>query len=366
MKLIIERSALTAALGRAARIVERRNTIPVCSNVLLRAQDDRLTLKATDLDLDIVEAVAAQVLVPGEITAPAHMLSDIVRKLADGAQVTLELSERGTLAVKSGRSRFQLQTIPASDFPDIAAGEMAARFDIDAKVLKRLFDKAAFAISTEETRYYLNGIFLHAVDGQLRAVATDGHRLARITAPAPDGAAGMPAILVPRKTVGEVAKLLADATGSCQVEASSAKVRVTIGRVILTSKLIDGQFPDYERVIPDNPRTLTVDKAEVAAAADRVSTVATERGRAVKLSASTGALVLSSINPDAGEALDELDVSYDDADMEIGFNSKYLAEILSHCDGDTVEMRLAEPGSPTLFRGGGVEDATFVLMPMRV
>jgi DNA polymerase-3 subunit beta len=372
MKVTVERAQLLKALGHVHRVVERRNTIPVLSNVLMRAEAASLRLKATDLDIEVVETLPAEVAMGGGITVPAHMVYDIVRKLPDGSQVQLEtVGDKGTLAVRAGRSRFTLQTIPEGDFPDIAAGEMSHRFELPAGHLKRLIDKTQFAISTEETRYYLNGIYLHVVDragtAMLRAVATDGHRLAQVEFEAPEGAAGMPGVIVPRKTVAEVQRLVEDPEARVTVELSTAKIRFRFGETVLTSKLIDGTFPDYARVIPvANDKVLTVEKGEFSAAVDRVSTVSSERGRAVKLSASDGRLLLSVTNPDSGSATEEIEVSYEADALDIGFNSRYLLDIAGQIDGDTVELKLADPGSPTLIRDPAGPGALYVLMPMRV
>ena len=371
MKVTLERSELVKALAHVHRVVERRNTIPILANVLIRAGKAGLELKATDLDLEIVESVPAEVKSQGATTVPAHMLYDIVRKLAEGAQVQLETAgDRATLLVRAGRSRFTLQTLPESDFPDLAAGELPHRFTLAAKDLKRLLDKTQFAISTEETRYYLNGIYLHAIDdkgAKLRAVATDGHRLAQVEIPAPKGAAGMPGVIVPRKTVNEVQRLLEDAGEEVAAEVSPTKIRFTLGKTVLTSKLIDGTFPDYARVIPlGNDKTLVVDKGEFAAAVDRVSTVSSERGRAVKLSLSDGKLTLSVTNPDSGSATEELEVDYGAEALDIGFNSRYLLDIAAQIEGEKAELKLADPGSPTLLRDKETAGAIYVLMPMRV
>ena len=299
------------------------------------------------------------------------MIYDIVRKLPEGAQVVLDASgDRGTLTIRAGRAQFSLQTLPESDFPDLAAGEMTHRFAVAAKDLKRLIDKTQFAISTEETRYYLNSIYLHGLDGKaatLRAVATDGHRLAQVDLPAPAGAAGMPGVIVPRKTVGEVQRLIEDAEAEITVELSQTKIRFTLAEVVLTSKLIDGTFPDYARVIPlGNDKELTVDKPDFEAAVDRVSTVSSERGRAVKLSLSSGKLVLSVTNPDSGSATEEIEVEYDAERLDIGFNSRYLLDIAAQIEGEVAVLKLADPGSPTLIQDRNAKDALYVLMPMRV
>lgn len=372
MKVTVERSALLKTLGHVHRVVERRNTIPILGNVLVRADQSQLALKATDLDLEVIETLPAEAAPGGATTVPAHMFYDIVRKLPEGAQIVLESSgERGSLSVRAGRSRFSLQALPDSDFPDLAAGEMTHKFSLPAKELKRLIDKTQFAISTEETRYYLNGIYLHTVgaakQSTLRAVATDGHRLAQFELEAPQGASGMPGVIVPRKTVGEVQRLIEDADAEVTIELSATKIRFTLGHLVLTSKLIDGTFPDYGRVIPlGNDKELIVDRKDFAAAVDRVSTVSSERGRAVKLSISAGRLVLSVINPDSGSATEELEVEYEADPLDIGFNSRYLLDIAGQIDGEAAVLKLADPGSPTLIHDKDTDGALYVLMPMRV
>lgn len=368
MKVTVEQAALLKALGHVHRVVERRNTIPILANVLIRAEGRHLSLKATDLDIDIVENIPAEVSQPGATTVPAHVLYDIVRKLSDGAQVGIEQDgQAGQVTLRSGRSRFSLQTLTETDFPDLAPGEMSHRFDISGGELRTLIEKTQFAISTEETRYYLNGIYLHNFEGKLRAVATDGHRLALSDTPAPEGAAGMPGIIVPRKTVAELQKLLTDADQTVGIELSGVKIRISLGEVVLTSKLIDGTFPDYQRVIPQrNDKIMTVEREEFARSVDRVSTISSERGRAVKFSLADGKLTLSVNNPDAGQAIEELGVDYEASPIEIGFNARYLLDIIGQLTGDTAVLRLADAGSPTLIQDREGAPSLYVLMPMRV
>lgn len=372
MRVTLERSNLLKSLNHVHRVVERRNTIPILSNVLLQAEGGSLAMKATDLDLEINEATAAMAEEAGATTVPAHLLYDIVRKLPDGSEVMLATSADGnSVSVISGRSSFRLQCLPQSDFPELTAGSFTHSFRIDALAFKRLIDRTQFAISTEETRYYLNGIYLHAIESagqlKLRAVATDGHRLARAELEAPSGAEGMPGIIIPRKTVAELQKLVDVPETEVLIELSDAKIRFTIGSIVLTSKLIDGTFPDYQRVIPSgNDKKLVIDRQNFASSVDRVSTISSERGRAVKLSISDGLLTLTVNNPDSGSATDELAADYDADPIEIGFNSKYLLDITSQLSGTDAVFMLADAGSPTLVRDTGDEDVLYVLMPMRV
>ena len=372
MKFIIERARLLPSLAHIQSVVERRNTIPILSNVLLKAADGALALSATDMDLEIVESVPAEIARPGATTAPAHTLYDIVRKLPDDSQIEFETNpENGALSVRAGRSNFRLGCLPTEDFPQMAGTPMPISFTLGAADLRTLIDRARFAISTEETRYYLNGIYLHAAKAGdvpvLRAVATDGHRLARVEMPLPVGAAEMPGVIVPRKTVAEVRKLLEDVTTPIAISLSDTKLRFAFESVVLTSKLIDGTFPDYERVIPaGNDKVLEVNPRQFASAVDRVATIATEKTRAVKLSIDRGALTVSASSPESGSANEELEVRYDATPLEIGFNSRYLLDITQQIEGDGCRLTIADAASPTVIRDTADASALYVLMPMRV
>lgn len=370
MKATIERATLLKALGHVQSVVERRNTIPILSNVLIEANaDGSIRLMATDLDLQIVESVEAQVESAGATTVSAHTLFDIARKLPEGSQVSLAAAD-GKMQVNAGRARFNLQTLPRDDFPVIAEGELPTRFELPAATLKEIIDKTRFAISTEETRYYLNGIFWHVSDDAqpvLKAAATDGHRLARVTVTRPDGAQGMPDIIVPRKCIGELRKLLDEIEGSVEITLSASKIRFGLGTAVLTSKLIDGTFPDYNRVIPTgNDKLLRIDPASFKEGVDRVATIASEKTRAVKMALDRDKITLSVTSPENGTAAEEVPGEYSSDNFEIGFNARYLMDILDQVGGDTVEIHLADAAAPTLIRENDKASALYVLMPMRV
>ncbi|MDA0674777.1 MAG: DNA polymerase III subunit beta [Proteobacteria bacterium] len=371
MKLTIERATLLKSLGHVQSVVERRNTIPILSNVKLEARGGRLAFNATDMDLDINESVATSIATEGATTAPVHILYDIVRKLPDGADVQIEGGTDGQLAVKAGRSRFSLACLPIEDFPLMAGGELPHTFSLSAADLRAIIDHTKFAISTEETRYYLNGIYLHAATRDrskvLCAVATDGHRLARVQIALPVGAKALPGVIVPRKAVTEIRRLIEDVEGDVGIALSDTKIRVTIGDSVLTSKLIDGTFPDYERVIPTaNDKILKVSRALFAEAVDRVSAISTDRSRAVKVEVSKGKLVLSASSPDAGSATEEIEADFDASPIEIGFNARYLLDITQQIGGDTLELAFSDAASPTIVRAPQDTSALYVLMPMRV
>ncbi|MET0240280.1 MAG: DNA polymerase III subunit beta [Sphingobium sp.] len=370
MKATIERATLLKSLGHVQSVVERRNTIPILSNVLIEgAADGSIRLTATDLDLQIVESVQAKVDRPGAITIPAHTFFDIVRKLPEGSQVLLDAAD-GKMLVQAGRARFNLQTLPRDDFPMIAEGALPTTFELPATTLMQIIDKTRFAISTEETRYYLNGIFLHVSEEPeptLKAAATDGHRLARVTVPRPDGAEGMPDIIVPRKCIGELRKLLDEVDGSVQVDLSPTKIRFGLGTAVLTSKLIDGTFPDYSRVIPTaNDKLLKIDPRAFEDGVDRVATIATDKTRAVKMALERDKVTLSVTSPENGTAAEEVSGDYNADSFEIGFNARYLLDILGQIEGDTVDLHLADAAAPTLIRENDKSPALYVLMPMRV
>lgn len=371
MKLSIDRAALLRALNHVQSVVERRNTIPILSNVLMKAEDGVLSMTATDMDLEIVESVAANVETPGAITAPAHTMHDIVRKFSDGVEVEIELNAEGNqITITAERSNFKLSCLPVNDFPALGAGDLEQSFTLPASSLRALIDRTKFAMSTEETRYYLNGIYLHEAEHDgvqvLRAVATDGHRLARFEMPLPEGASGMPGIIIPRKAIQELRKLSDEAADSIQISMSESKIRFEFDHIILTSKLIDGKFPDYQRVIPEgNDKIVEVDPKLFTSAIDRVSTISDGKSRAVKMALQGKVMTLSASSAESGSAKEQVEVN-GDTDIEIGFNAKYLLDITSQIEGEGCRLTLADPASPTIIQDNSDPSALYVLMPLRV
>ncbi len=374
MKLKADRATLLKALAHIQSVAEKRNTIPILANVLIAARDGRLSLTATDMEIAVVESIAAGVSRDGATTAPASVLYEIVRKLPDGAEVELDhAGGDAPLALRAGRYATSLNVLAIDDFPSMTASTLPHRFRIPPAMLRGLIDRTRFAISTEETRYYLNGIFLHVAEAEagamLRAVATDGHRLARVQTELPDGAAGMPGVIVPRKTINELRKLLDEAAEDVELSLSETRIQFVVGSVMLTSKLIDGTFPEYDRVIPrDNDKILRVGKKDFSDAVARVAAISQERSRPVKLSIERNLLTLSAASPDQGTAKEELDdgrVSYDATPLEIGFQARYLNDITDQIEKD-VEFAFSDSAAPTVVRDVDSPSALYVLMPMRV
>ena len=366
MKFSIVKSDLLRPLSHIYSVVEKRNTIPILSNTVIEALDGHIAFTATDMEIDIVEKIQSSTISNGKLTVSAHTLYDIVRKLPDGSEIIVSANENN-LILSCGKSEFMLPTLPFDDYPIMTEISGGKSFSISSVDLQNIIDNTKFAISLEETRYYLNGIFLHQNDNLLRAVATDGHRLAQAEINLPTGAEGMPSIIIPRKTVGELRKLLDDTEADIPITVSSNKIKFSINNCTLTSKLIDGSFPDYQRVIPKgNTKNLVISTKEFKEAVDRVSTISIEKSRAVKLSLSKNNLILKVNSHDSGNASEEMEVSFEYDSMEIGFNSKYLLDIALQIQGKDIQFSLSDSSSPALITDPEQEGIIFVLMPMRV
>lgn len=371
--LTIDRAVLLRALSHVQSIVERRGTIPILSNVKLEAGKSSLRLSATDMDIALMEDVAANVKVQGSLTVPAHMFYEIVRKLPDGSEITIAKDAGDAkVEVKAGQSRFSLSYLPADDFPVMSEDDLQHSFTITADECKALVEKTRFAISTEETRYYLNGVYFHATADAgasvLRAVATDGHRLARVQVGLPAGAENMPGVIVPRKTIGELVKLIEEgAKEGITISLSETKIKFVCGGAVMISKLIDGTFPDYDRVIPSgNDKIMEVDGKAFSQAVDRVSVISSEKSRGIKLSLTAGKLTLLASSAEQGSAQEELEVKYAADAVEVGFNSRYLLDMMAQIEGETAQFVFADSQSPALVRDPSDVGALYVVMPMRV
>lgn len=377
--ITVAREALLPALTLVNKAVERKSTIPVLQNLMIDMVGDRMTIAGTDLDCEMHASLPARSTAAVRLTVPSSLLHDAVRKSAEGVEITIAVEKAGIL-LAAGRARFRLPTLPAEDFPTIASGDLPHHFTLPAATLARVLDTVAFAISSEATRYYLNGVYLHTDGDHLFAVATDGHRLARMTLALPAGAADMPSIILPRRAVALLQGMLAEKASEkgeaadVAIALSGNKIRFETGAGVLVSKLIDGTFPDYRRVIPTgNENRFTLDRAALAGAVDRVMTIGTGRGTAVKFAFApedaTESLRLSAVNPETGAANDEVAIEASDGQpVEIGFNGKYCLDMLNATDAKAICFRLGSAGDPAIAEpaDGAEPRPLFVLMPMRV
>lgn len=366
-----KKSNLSAALALSAHIVERRNTIPILSNVAFERTDTGLRARMTDLDIEAeIDLEATLTIDFKDFSVPANLLKEIVGKLPDGAEITADAKEKNgspdTVSFKAGRSRFSLQALPSADLATMTVGTLSHRFTIGSKALQSAIAGVSFAMSTEETRYYLNGIFMHPAEGGMMFVATDGHRLAKRFLSLDDVPTGAPGVIIPRKTIAALSKILPKDVDVI-VDISDTKVAFTFPGTRLVSKLIDGTFPEYQRVIPaDNGTEVSIDSKSIASAVDRVASVSSERGRAMQFHFADGNLTMSVSNPDAGSAQDE--VSYQgQAELKTGFNAKYVLDVLNHLPEGDLTISLDAEDSPAIFRADGDHtENLIVLMPMRV
>ena len=372
MKATIERNALLKALNHIQNVVERRATIPILSNVLLVAESDTLALTATDMQIEMREKITANIETPGRLTASAHMLHEIVRHTADGAQIELSYNaSESWLMVQSGRSQFTLQTLPQEDFHFMTQEEMPVSFALPIADLCHLLRSTRDAISTEETRYYLNGVYfhIHAEDDnfRLRAVTSDGHRLAMAQIEKPVGADNMPAIIIPRKTTSELLRLLEDATGEIALQISETAINFAFGDILLTSKLIDGQFPDYIKVIPStSDKSFGVDAAVLTESVERVASILSERSKAVKIEIKENHLILNVNNPQNASAIDEVTITYEGEPITFSFNAQFLKDALAQFTKSPAIIEFTDATSSILIHAEDDTDMLYVLMPMRV
>ena len=375
MEFKINSSDLLKALSHIHGIVEVRHTLPILSNIILKAKDNELILSSTNLDIYCADKIKAEVSIAGEISVSAVTFFEIVKRLPSGSEVVMTMEEgESEIILKCGRSKFNLSTLKTDDFPIISDNDLSTSFVLSADELIRIIDKTKFAVSNEETRYYLNGIFLHKADRNsiqfLRAVATDGHRLAQYDIPLPQGAEEITGIIIPKKTIFELRKVLDDANGDVSISLNENKIKFTFNDLKIISKVIDGTFPDYTKVIPqNNNKNFKTNNNELKNAIDRVSAVAANeesKSKAIKLSLENNKLNLSVESQSKGSANEIIDISYDGDKVDIGFNSKYIIDICNEVDGDEVDISLLDSVSPAIILDKTDENLFFVLMPMRI
>ncbi|MCM1294621.1 MAG: DNA polymerase III subunit beta [Muribaculaceae bacterium] len=368
MEFSVFRQVLIRALGHMQSIVEKRATLPILMNVKLEVADN-LVLSATNVDLELVEHVDADITLVGKTTVPVQMLYDIVRKLPDDAEINFKQSG-DQLVVSSGRAVFRLPTLPAENFPAMAGSNLTTKFQMTTGDLSHLINQTKFAIPTDDVRYHLGGIYFHISEDKLTAVATDAQRMALCAMPAPSGAAEMPSVILPRRVIGELSKLLEDATvDDVTVELSDTKARFTVGAATLTSKLVDAQYPNYRVVIPKgNDKIAILDRKQFVNAVDLVSVASVDKTKSVQLTYSMNKLVINASSPDAGTATQELDIEYNgDSEFTVTFNVKFLLDVAGQVEGERFQMEMQDPLSPTIIKSTAQDtDALFILMPMRM
>jgi len=365
MKLSTEREALLKPLQAVIGVVERRQTMPILANVLLSVKGGQLSITATDLEVELVATMDIEVETPGEVTVPGRKLLDICRALPEGARVSLSQSgERVT--VRSGRSRFTLATLPAAEFPSVDEVAADKSIEIPQSVLAKLLDKTHFSMAQQDVRYYLNGLLIETSGEHLRAVATDGHRLALCQSKVEGSKLPDKQVIVPRKGVLELQRLLGE-EGSVELALGANHIRLQLDGIRFTSKLIDGRFPEYERVIPKNPKNLlTTDKETLRGALQRTAILSNEKYRGIRLMLRKTGLLLQAHNPEQEEAEEEFEVNYEGEDLEIGFNVNYLQDALGAVDSDDVVLGFVDATSSCLMQEPGNEDCKYVVMPMRL
>ena len=367
MKFTIDREALLQPLQLVAGVVERRQTLPVLSNALVVLDDGgELALTGTDLEVEIVGRTSVESGDAGETTLPARKLLDICRSLPDGAEIEIAVDgQRAT--IKSGRSRFTLSTLPPRDFPNVEEGGETARLTVSRQLLKRLIDRTAFSMAQQDVRFYLNGMLVEFGPDMLRVVATDGHRLALATAPTDTGIAEATQAIVPRKGILELARLLGDGEGDVELRLGANHLRVVSDNFTFTSKLVDGKYPDYERVIPKRgDKEVLADRETLRQTFSRVAILSNEKYRGVRLQIESGQITCTANNPDQEQAEEVVSVDYSGDGVDIGFNISYLLDVLNTLKGETAKITLTDSNSSALIQDAASDESLYVVMPMRL
>jgi len=367
MRFVISREALIKPLQLVAGVVERRQTLPVLSNILLVTEGNQLSLTGTDLEVELIGRVELdEPAETGSVTVPARKLMDICKSLADDARIEMELSGQ-KMVIKSGRSRFSLSTLPATEFPNVEDSPQAMQLTLPQSALRHLIEQTGFSMAQQDVRYYLNGMLLEVRDGSLRAVSTDGHRLATAVSDVEVDSELQHQIIVPRKGILELARLLQGGDSPVRLVIGANHIRANVGDFTFTSKLVDGKFPDYQRVIPRNgDKVLLGDRLELRQVFTRIAILSNEKYRGVRLSLSDGLLQVMANNPEQEEAEETVAVDYNGGALEIGFNVNYLLDVLSILHSDVVRFTLSDSNSSALIEGFDEPDATYVVMPMRM
>ncbi len=368
MKFSIQREQLLKPLQTIVGVVERRQTLPVLSNVLVSVKDGTLSMTTTDLEVEMIATVGIEGGENGDTTIPARKFVDICRALPDGA--TLKVSqdpEKERVTVRSGKSRFNLSTLPVTDFPNVDEAATQFTFNISQNVIKQLIEKTSFAMAQQDVRYYLNGLLLEVAPGRVTSVATDGHRLALCSQEVDVQPSDVIQIIVPRKGVMELVKLVEGEDAAVEVQVGSNHIKIRFGDYVFTSKLIDGKFPDYERVIPRNSdKNIIANRDNLRQAFVRTSILSNEKYRGIRFKLSPGLLQAQANNPEMEEAEEEIEVEYQGSELEIGFNVSYLVDALSAVSDETVNVELGDPNSSCVIRGSEDQTCTYVIMPMRL
>lgn len=371
MHVVLEKGHFLKALAHQQSVIEKKTTVPILSHIMLTAEEGSpesgtLTLTGTDLELSLVERIPAQIKKAGSVAVSAHTLYDVVRKLREGAPIELEV-QGSTMALLCPPSQFTFPILPLEEFPAMTTQELPHKFWLSSGDFRQLIDQTRFAMSTEEARYYLNGIYFHRANHDFRAVATDAHRLALSWISLPKAAAEIPGIILSRKTIQEIRKLIDDMDQDIQVALSSKQISFSLATAIFYSRLIEGNFPDYHKAIPQHDnRVVSVKASALAEAVERVSIVSNEKNRVIKMKLSPHCITLSANSSEHGYAREELQVSYEGPTLEMGFTARYVLDVTQQMKGDFLHLHLGEVGSPVLIKDPKDEQALYVLMPMRV
>lgn len=371
MKFSVEKNIIFKSLSHIQSIVEKKNTLPILSNILIEAKENHLVLSATDMDISITDKLHCNIIEMGSTTVSAHTLYDIIRKLPDSSEIEIISNDGKIMSLRAGKSKFSLGCLPKEDFPIIEIGDLENELNIDSQKFLQLIDKTRFAISNEETRYFLNGIYFHIKQVNqtsiLSLVATDGHRLAKFDFDFKESALDIPGVIIPKKTVNELHKLLSDYDGSIKINLNSNKMVFFVGNFILITKLIDGNFPDYKRVIPqDNNNVLKINRQDFSLAVDRVSTITNDKSPVIKFKLLKNLMNMSSVNAESGTATEDIVTNYSGDEIEIGFNSKYMLEMVNNLDDNQIILNFKDSASPVTAIEDSNPELTYVLMPMRV